>query len=177
MLMGTYGMPKKNIFFSEYNDGTVHRTVREIRKRAPSNSIFVFSDLCIGRPNMREIHEAIKYLKSRHNLVFIIDHHHWERSEIDNLARYADFMIVGENRDKSAGELVHTVLCNDSKRYAELAKMVHLSDFALRSKKYDRTLLVISQGIKQILNKNPIPDKVLRDIVVEFSKGTTTAAR
>jgi oligoribonuclease NrnB/cAMP/cGMP phosphodiesterase (DHH superfamily) len=171
LLMGTYGIKKKNILFSDHRQDAIDKLEKNVLALSPKDSTFIFTDLSVGESDYTQMKRILGYLKKRNNSIRVIDHHHWSPKEFKGIEPMCDLIVIGENKYKCATELVHTLLCNGSKRYAELAEITHISDFALNSKKYDALVWKIAASIRQIRNTFKNPDPILKEIVVQFSKG------
>jgi oligoribonuclease NrnB/cAMP/cGMP phosphodiesterase (DHH superfamily) len=172
MLVGTYGMPVSNVYFADYTEERLRYNLLRIKKDAPSESIFVLSDLSMGNAQGKPFFELLEYLKGRNNKIIWLDHHAWEKETIDVAAKFCDLMVVGENARNCAAELVHRILCNGSKKYSDLASIAHISDFKLYELVGGAKVEKMAKGISGIVNEKSIrkTDYLLRKVVVALSK-------
>jgi oligoribonuclease NrnB/cAMP/cGMP phosphodiesterase (DHH superfamily) len=171
MLIGTYGVKKRNILFADYNDARFDYLVKEIKAIAPKGSIFIISDINIDKGHKGLFLGLLSYLKERGNTIIWLDHHSWSPTNVAAMKKYCSLMVVGENADNCAAQLVHKIMCNGSKRYSKLAAMTHFADFNIRSKRYDPVLKRIAFAINNINNRGPgASDPLLREVAGAISK-------
>lgn len=171
MLIGTFGVKRSNILFADYNDARFDHLMREIKAIAPKGSLFIISDINIDKGHKSYFLKLFEYLKGRGNTIIWLDHHSWSMQNVAVIKKYCSLMVVGENTDNCAAQLVYRTLCNSSKKYARLSAMTHLADFNIRSKRYDPVLKRIAFAINSINRRSPAAaDPLLRKAAEAISR-------
>ena len=75
--------------------------------------------------------------KENGNTIIWLDHHPWSKKGIRAISGI-DFGVSGENELYSAAQLAYVLLCKKDRENKILSEMIHVSDFALDSKRYGR---------------------------------------
>ena len=167
-LIRDYGLRTKDLFFiqqAEFNS-----ILATFRKLKPTGSAIIISDLNLNEKNFKDVERLLHYLKAS-NLVIWLDHHIINKKQEELLKSLVSFAVLGENETYCASELLYNLLCRKDKHNAELANIVHVTDFALKSKKYGQIADKLSYGIVSF-GWNPKTQKQkLRKIALLVAKG------
>lgn len=144
LLIRNYGMSPKRIFFMQQKDFKL--LLDYVKRIKPKGCAFVIGDLSLNDDQIPYIRETISRLKRDGNKIIWLDHHPWKNIGIDAIKKI-DFGVSGENEMYSAAQLAYVLLCNKEKDSRLLSDMIHVSDFALKSRKFDSTIERLSGAI------------------------------
>jgi oligoribonuclease NrnB/cAMP/cGMP phosphodiesterase (DHH superfamily) len=136
LLIRNYCMPPRNIFFMQQKDFGL--LLNHIKKLNPKESTFIIGDLSLNDDQISYVKEMISRLKRNGNTVIWLDHHPWSEKGIKAI-REVDFGVSGENELYSAAQLAYMLFCKRDRENKLLSDMIHVSDFALKSRRFGRT--------------------------------------
>lgn len=190
LMVHYYKIPIENVIFTSYSGKLYDDAIKFIKGIKGSDHTLVISDVGMVEERLEIIAGALSAFRERGNRIVWLDHHLWSERAIKRIADLCYFMIVGENKDFCATELVYRMLCKRDKYGDEIARLTHLSDFALTSKSKTDNVLVekIGLGINQLgddnirnprlrefvscLAKNDIDCRVIKDAYKRYVKET-----
>lgn len=144
LLIKNYHASAKNLFFMQQKDFEL--LLKYVNRRNPRNSAFIICDLSLNDDQIPYVKRTISKLKRNGNAIIWLDHHPWSAKGI-NAIKGIDFGITGENDMYCATELVYKLLCKENDGNRSLARMIHMSDFALKSKEFDTAIKRLSGAI------------------------------
>ncbi len=172
LLMHYFRMPSKNAAFANYDKEHFLKAADEIKAFDPKNAVVVFCDMGVD-PHMAEtIREFLDYLKTKGNLLLWFDHHPWEDSVIESLAKHLDYLVAGENPIFCGSEILYLTLCKKDEFGGALTQKIHLSDFKPVDTPEYIALEKVRFSIGYFLWKSKTPQKKLRLLARWISKGS-----
>ncbi|MGC8568153.1 MAG: DHH family phosphoesterase [Candidatus Micrarchaeia archaeon] len=169
LLVHYYNMDTRNILFIDYSKDVFESTIQKLGKIKTKGSVFIFTDFSLNESFIKPLSNALKKI-SKNNTCIWLDHHQWSNEAIKTMASYCKLMIVGENTENCATELVYKILCKNSRVGDRLAELAHASDFALDTKD-DNLLRDIAFSIKYANRFSKNPEADLRKLVKIIAKG------
>ena len=172
LLVHYYGVPVKNIFFSQPNGKQFDDELALIRRIRGTGNLLVITDLAMNKDNNGKMAAALASFrrKSKGNRIIWLDHHSWDRSSVDAISKYCDIIIEGEIPVCGA-ELVYKLLCDKDAFGAELARIAHLADFAIYPKRYEQLIWKINYAQKILGADDRLDNSKLRRLVSLIARG------
>lgn len=133
LLIRNYNMNPKNAFFMQQKDFKM--LLNRIKRLNPKECSFIIGDLSLNDDQILYAKEIISRLKKNRNIIIWLDHHPWSGKGVKAISGI-DFWVSGENELYSAAQLACVLLCKKNKENRMLSDMVHVSDFATKSKRF-----------------------------------------
>ncbi len=176
-----YGIPLRNIFFTDYSLDNMLLSKKRICSTAKRGAVLIIADLGLNKATKKPFSEMIDYIHRIDGKVYWFDHHVWDADGIKRIASKCDAAIVNENKKYCATEIVRNELGLNSSFCAEFAEIVHYSDFNLLSddKRHRRMIIEYAmamtsyQQIKDYSRRN----NKLRRIAGMISNGRFSDSR
>lgn len=172
LLVHYYKMPIQNLCFTNYSGRIYRDTLDFISNIKGSGNLLVISDFGMIDDNLKSMGAALSKFRKKGNYTIWLDHHIWDNRAVEGISKFCDLIVVGENLNFCGTELVYKFLCKKSKFGDELARITHLSDFALasKSKKENHLIDKIAYGIKELGTDNATNPET-REFVSCLAKG------
>jgi oligoribonuclease NrnB/cAMP/cGMP phosphodiesterase (DHH superfamily) len=161
LLIRNYGINPDNAFFILPKG--FKSFLEHIKKLKPSNSTIIIADLALNKDQIPYVKEAFSLLEASNNSIIWLDHHPWDAESL-NAVKGIRFGVFGECKRYCATELAYLLLCKREKGNQLLADMVHVADFALKSKRFGRPNEKISRTIIYYLLGRPNPNRNLQKL-------------
>jgi uncharacterized protein len=169
-----YNVPIDRIFFTDYTTEGIKRAEDGLNKALVKNPTLFITDLAVNDETIPIFLRILRKVKSMGGRVFWFDHHPWDKAAIKELVPLCDGAIFGENDLYCATEITRKELMLDDDFTKHFCKIVHFSDFAIKSKKKEEYELVGSYALSISLYRMRKPDeyiKALRHMVEVISGG------
>ncbi len=170
LLVHCYGMPVRNVFFSQPGGKPFEDGLRLIKRLGGKGNLLVLTDLAMNKSNNKKMAVALSSFKRKGNSIIWLDHHGWDESSVKALSKYCDIIVTGELPFCGA-DLVYKLLCEKDALGDELAKIAHLADFAIYPKKYGKLIWNINYTQKVLGTDERIDSPKLRRLVSLLSMG------
>lgn len=170
LLVRCFGMPIKNVFFSQPDGNVFNQSMAAIKKLKGSGNLLIVTDIAVDKSNTKIVADALREFRKNNNKVIWLDHHEWDISTVKELSKYCDFIIAGQLR-VCAAELVYRILCDKSNLCDELVKIAHFADFAIYPKKYEKQIWIVNHAMKILRLNESLDNPRLRKLVLLVSKG------
>lgn len=158
LLIRRYGVPLRNIFFTEYTDSSVAYATGMIRRLAKKGISLYITDLGVSESREPLFADLVAYVRRKGGRVFWFDHHVWSKKGIDTIAAQCEIAVVGENPYFCAAEITRSMLELDDSYSKAFARIVHFSDFNLKAKE-KKTMELVSMYAQSIASYNTLPRK------------------
>lgn len=158
------GMPVEHVIFSSYSEEEIAHMKEGILRLNPSNSTIIFSDLSINDRSISAITDILTMLKKKGNRIAWFDHHSWSKKAINEVSKFCDFIICGENPEYCGAELVYKVMSKSGTSAEKIAKTAHLTDFNLRTESNKNILDMLACTIT-FINYSDDNEENLRKLV------------
>ena len=142
-----YGLPSKNMFFTDYSVKNVVRSKEEITKAVKTGAVLIIADFGLNEAIKKHMSELIDYIKGKQGNVYWFDHHPWDEESIKSIASKCDAAIVNENAKFCATEIVRNELMLNNKFCMKFAELVHYCDFNIMPKDRNKMRKVITYGM------------------------------
>lgn len=186
-----YGIPNKNMFFTDYSTANVIRSKREITKAAKAGAVLIIADLGLNEATKRPMLELINSIIKKEGSVYWFDHHMWSDGWIKDVASRCTAAIVNENAKYCATEIVRNELSLNSVFCKKFAQIVHYSDFNMDLKdkgyvkiiaEYAMCITSYSQirdyskrndklrHVSEIISGGKLSDSIIKKDAAEFDK-------
>ena len=127
-----YGIPTERAFLTDYRTETIESAYKGMRGFIKKGTVLIAADLAVGTESGRSFFKIVNAVKRAGGHVMWFDHHPWDGPYAKKIARLCDVVIFGENRKFCGTEITKRELKINGKFENEFAKIVHLSDFAVR---------------------------------------------
>ncbi|MCW6159592.1 MAG: hypothetical protein LVQ95_00680 [Candidatus Micrarchaeales archaeon] len=170
LLAHCYGMPARNVFFSQPSGKQFEDSVKLIKRLAGKGNLLVLTDLAMNKSNNKKMAEALSSFKRKGNSIIWLDHHSWDQSSVNALSKYCDIIVMGELPFCGA-DLVYRLLCEKDAVGGELARIAHFADFAIYPKRYEKLIWNINYTQKILGTDDRIDSPKLRRLVSLLSMG------
>ncbi len=144
LLIRNYDMSPKDTFFMQQKDFKL--LLNYVKRLNPKGCAFIIGDLSLNDDQILYVKDTISRLKKNKNTVIWLDHHPWSEKGVRAIAD-VDFGVSGENELYSAAQLAYVLLCKRETGNRMLSDMIHVSDFALKSKKYGKVNELLTGAI------------------------------
>ncbi len=142
-----YGLPSKNMFFTDYSVENVTKSATAIKKAAKEGAVLIIADFGLNKLIEDQMSGLIDNIKKKKGSVYWFDHHPWSEEHIRRIASKCDAAIVNENAKFCATEIVRNELMLNSKFCKRFAEIVHHCDFNLMPKEKQKRDLFIAYGM------------------------------
>lgn len=152
LMMREYGIGKKDIILTQ--QAKYMELEKRLRGMKPKGCSFVFSDLGVSSSDPEAVVRVARFLISNGNNVIWLDHHPWDNAIIDDIGRYADFLVCGESSLYCASEITHSLLCKKGKEEARLAALAHSADFPDSKSRKRKRLELLERAITYTRSSN-----------------------
>ncbi|MDE1824032.1 MAG: hypothetical protein KGH74_01905 [Candidatus Micrarchaeota archaeon] len=176
-----YGVPSKNMLFTNYSKESVEYVEKEMKKRHAQGMTLFLADLGVNERIIGNFLRIINSVKRSNGTVIWFDHHPWTKESIRKLAGRCDVAIVGENKDYCATEIAYKELGLRNWFLDRFVGLVHYSDFNLKPKdvKTRRLIGTYALSIASYEMKGPrsYTNRMLRHIVDVISSSKFTDKR
>lgn len=174
LLRRTFGIPLGNIFFSDYS-AKLEIYLGEVEKRAKDGDVLFITDISPNPAFIDRIGRRFRALGRKGCTVVWLDHHAWP-DDARRLAAMCGIAVFGENRF-CATEIVADFLGRHDPYERKVCRMVHISDFAVRSARGSEAELAREYDLA-IAYCNTFKDSAarLRRVCDEISSGRVSSA-
>jgi oligoribonuclease NrnB/cAMP/cGMP phosphodiesterase (DHH superfamily) len=159
LLIRNYNMNPGNAFFILPKN--FKSFLEYVKKTMPSDSTIIIADLALNNDQIPYVKEAFLLLDAYNNRIIWLDHHPWDKESLDAVKNIR-FGVFGESRRHCATELTYILLCKKEKGNQLLIDMVHVADFALKSKRFEKANEMISRTIIYNVLGRPNPNRNLQ---------------
>ncbi len=171
LLARKFGVGKESIYFADYSPQLLSFVFKKLRSRN-CKAVFV-TDLSVNESKAKDWLKILSSLRRKHTRIFWLDHHPWPENA-EAVAKLCDIAEYGENARYCATEIVANTLSIKDAYAKKLAKLVHMSDFAIKPKsRKDKMLLKAYDLAIAYANSMSIERKesLLASMSMEISRG------
>ena len=110
LVRAKYGVPSKNMLFTNYSKESVEYVEKQMKGRYTKGMTLFLADLGVNERIIGNFLRIVDNVKKRSGTVIWFDHHPWTKGSVKKLAGRCDVAIVGENKDYCATEITYKEL-------------------------------------------------------------------